>query len=67
MPDGEKLLAWQVILMHAGECEKMGKVCYGEDREEVRVLRVTREGCENVVEMMRRAVGEGSGGEVKKG
>ncbi|KAJ4986424.1 TPR domain-containing protein [Stagonosporopsis vannaccii] len=61
--ESDKALAWQVILMHASECEKLGEVCYGADREEVRVLRATREGCENAVEMMKMAVGEGRDGD----
>lgn len=43
IPDNDKLLAWQLILRHSMECEKVGGICYGEDREEFRVLRQTRE------------------------
>lgn len=56
VPDAEKVIAWQVILKHAVECERLGRVCYGEDREELKVLRMTREGCERAIEMMESAI-----------
>lgn len=50
------LVAWQVILHHARESERMGKTCYGEDREEFRVLRQTREGAEATIMMIEEAI-----------
>ena len=56
VPDSEKLIAWQVIVGFAHECERMGRICYGEDREEFRVLRQTREGAEATMQMMVEAI-----------
>ena len=56
VPDSEKLLALQLTVGHAQESERLGKVCYGEDREEVRVLRQTREGSEATLKMAEEAV-----------
>lgn len=50
------LVAWQVILHHAVESEKVGKMCYGEDREEYRVLKQTREGTEATIYMLEEAI-----------
>lgn len=49
VPEGERLLAWRIVLGHARECERVGRVCYGEDRDEVGVLRRMREGVEGLV------------------
>lgn len=51
IPDNARLLAWQLILRHSIECEKVGGICYGEDRDEFRVLRQTREATQAWVEM----------------
>ncbi|KAF9691674.1 hypothetical protein EKO04_010359 [Ascochyta lentis] len=50
VPDNDKLLTWQIVLGHAKECEKVGRICYGEDRDEFRVLRRTREATEASVD-----------------
>jgi hypothetical protein len=46
----------QLTVGHAKESERLGKICYGEDREEFRVLRQTRAGCEATVKMAEEAV-----------
>ncbi|KAF1927483.1 uncharacterized protein M421DRAFT_180710 [Didymella exigua CBS 183.55] len=46
VPEAEMLVTWQVILHHAKESETVGKMCYGEDSENYRVLKQTREGTE---------------------
>ncbi|KAF2629304.1 hypothetical protein BU25DRAFT_19388 [Macroventuria anomochaeta] len=56
VPDSEKLIAWQIVLGHARECERMGKICYGGDREECRVLEQTREGTEAAIRMLEEAI-----------
>ncbi|KAJ4369334.1 hypothetical protein N0V86_009165 [Didymella sp. IMI 355093] len=49
VPEPDMLVAWQVILHHAKESEIVGRMCYGEDRGEFRVLRQTREGAEATI------------------
>lgn len=58
VPQTETLVAWQVILHHARECERVGKICYGEDREEYRVLKQTREGTEATIQMLEEAIAD---------
>ncbi|KAF2995499.1 hypothetical protein E8E13_000445 [Curvularia kusanoi] len=48
----EKLVAWKVILEHAKECERLGRLCFGEDREEFEVLKEQREASEAAVRMI---------------
>jgi hypothetical protein len=50
IPENDRLLAWQIILGHAKECEKVGRFCYGEDGEVFRTLRQTREKIQALVE-----------------
>ncbi|KZM26896.1 uncharacterized protein EKO05_0011380 [Ascochyta rabiei] len=50
IPENDRLLAWQIILGHVKECEKVGGICYGQDREEFRVLRRTREATQACVD-----------------
>lgn len=47
--DEQKLIVWRVVLSHTRECEKLGRICFGEDSAEYEVLRKTREGTEAVV------------------
>ena len=54
--NSNKLIMWQVILMHARECESMGRNCFGEDREEFRVLRQTRERTEVALQMIKEVI-----------
>ncbi|KAJ4338325.1 hypothetical protein N0V87_004093 [Didymella glomerata] len=56
IPEPDILVAWQVILHHARESERIGKMCYGEDREDFRVLRQTREGAEATITMIEEAI-----------
>ncbi|KAF3051149.1 hypothetical protein E8E11_009935 [Didymella keratinophila] len=56
IPEGDVLVAWQVILHHARESERVGRVCYGEDREDSRVLRQTREGAEATITVIEEAI-----------
>jgi hypothetical protein len=51
VPDKQRLVLWRVVLEHARECERLGKVCFGEDRAEFRQLRETREASEAAVKM----------------
>ncbi|KAJ4354833.1 hypothetical protein N0V95_003443 [Ascochyta clinopodiicola] len=50
IPENDRLMAWQIVLGHAKECEKVGAICYGEDREEFRMLRQTREATQACVD-----------------
>lgn len=56
IPKGDVLVAWQVILHHAKECERVGKMCYGEDRKEFKLLRQTREGAEATITMIEEGI-----------
>jgi len=56
IPEGDVLVAWQVILHHARETERVGMMCYGEDREDFEVLRQTREGAEATITMIEEAI-----------
>ncbi|KAF3036823.1 hypothetical protein E8E12_006545 [Didymella heteroderae] len=56
IPRPDILVAWQVILHHARESERIGKLCYGEEREDSRVLRQTREGAEATILMLEEAM-----------
>jgi hypothetical protein len=49
------LVAWRVVLWHAKQSEEVGRMCYGEDRGEFRVLRQTREGTEATILMLEEA------------
>lgn len=51
VPDKQRLTLWRVILEHAREGERLGKLCFGEDRAEFRQLRQTREASEAAVQM----------------
>ncbi|KAF1357662.1 hypothetical protein EJ07DRAFT_180683 [Lizonia empirigonia] len=51
IPDSDRLLAWQLLLRHAMECERVGRICYGEDREEFKVLQQTTEATQAWVDM----------------
>lgn len=51
IPDSDRLLAWQLLLRHAMECERVGRICYGEDREEFKLLQQTTEATQAWVDM----------------
>ena len=51
IPDKQRLLQWRVVVEHARESERLGKVCYGVDTKEFRQLRMTREASEAAVKM----------------
>lgn len=55
-PQTETLVAWQIILGFARECERVGKTCYGEDRDDYKVLKQTREAIEATIQMLDEAI-----------
>jgi hypothetical protein len=52
LPEKQRLVLWRVVMEHARECERLGKVCFGEDRAEFRQLREAREDSEAAVKML---------------
>lgn len=58
IPDKQRLLQWRVVVEHARESERLGKVCYGVDTKEFRQLRMTREASEAAVKMFVEGVVE---------
>lgn len=58
VPEPDVLVAWQIVLHHARESERVGRMCYGEDRGGFRVLRQTRQGAEATIAMIEEAIAE---------
>lgn len=58
IPDKQRLLQWRVVVEHARESERLGKVCFGVDTKEFRQLRRTREASEGAVKMFVEGVAE---------